>query len=279
MAPATPQAPASLPPRALARLAAMALASALLMPAQWLLLRIARGRAASVLPRWWFACLRRALGIRARVVGTPRTGGGTLFVGNHVSHYDIVLLGSLLRARFIAKDDMEAWPGMAAVGALGRTLFISRRSRDAAAVAAAIAARLRSGDDVVLFAEGTTSDGTTVLPFKSSLFALFLGVQAPGGRAEHESGATPWTLQPFTLDLEAVDGRRLANGGQRDAYAFHGDMDAGAHVRRFLALSGAQVRVVFHAPLALAAGSDRKALAARVQAIVATGLRGGAPAG
>lgn len=248
--------------RAGAKVAAMLLASAL-MPVQWIVMRFTRGRAAFVLPRFWFGCLRRALGLRAEVVGTPRDGGGTLFVGNHISHFDIVLLGSLLRARFIAKDDMQRWPGMRFVGELAQTLYISRRRRDAASVAATIAAQMRPDHDLVLFAEGTTSSGEQVAPFKSSLFSLFLGQQA---------AAQAWTLQPFTLDIRAVDGRALSADGDRDGYAFHSDMAAGAHVNRFLRRSGAVVRVTFHPPIAIQPGIDRKALAAQVHAIVASGL-------
>lgn len=245
----------------------MLLASAALMPLQWAVMRFTRGRAAFVVPRWWFACLRRALGIEVEVVGTPRGGGGTLFVGNHVSHYDIVVLGSLLRARFIAKDEMARWPGMGWVGALAQTLYVSRRQRDAAAVAAHLAAQLRADHDVVLFPEGTTSSGEQVAPFKSSLFALFLG-QGP---------KTTWTVQPFTLQVVAVDGHPLAAGGDRDGYAFHGGMMAGAHVRRFLGMSGARVRVVLHPPLAITADTDRKALARRLHGIVAGALHDPAP--
>lgn len=249
--------------RAGTKIAVVLLASAVLMPMQWLLMRFTRGRAALVLPRLWFACLRRALGIRVELVGTPQDGGGTVFVGNHVSHYDIVLLGSLLRARFIAKDDMERWPGMRFVGELGQTLFISRRRRDAAHVTATVAAQIRPDHNLVLFPEGTTSSGERVAPFKSSLFSLFLDQQARGHA---------WTLQPFTLDIRAVDGRALSAGGDRDIYAFHGGMAAGPHVKRFLRLSGAVVRVVFHRPLTLSPGADRKALAAQLHDVVASGL-------
>ncbi len=244
------------------KITAMLLVSLVLMPPQWLVMRLTRGPAAFVLPRLWFGLLRRVLGIRVEIVGTPSDAGGTLFVGNHVSHFDIVLLGSLLRTRFIAKDEMQHWPGMRAVGELAQTLYISRRRQDAASVAAALAAQMRADQNLVLFAEGTTSSGEAVAPFKSSLFSLFLGKQA----------TQPWTLQPFTLDIRAFDGRALAEGGDRDGYAFHGGMEAGAHVQRFLRSSGATVRVIFHAPMAIPAGMDRKALAARLHGVVASGL-------
>lgn len=241
----------------------MLLASVVLMPPQWLLMRLTRGRAAFVLPRLWFGCLRWALGLRIEVVGAPRQGGGTLFVGNHISHFDIVLLGSLLQARFIAKDEMQRWPGMRAVGELAQTLYISRRRSDAATAAAALASRMRPDHDLLLFAEGTTSSGEQVAPFKSSLFSLFLGPGAAG---------TGWMLQPFTLDLRAVDGRPIAAGGDRDGYAFHGNMDARLHVTRFLRMSGAHLRVTFHPCIAMAPELDRKELAAQVRATVASAL-------
>lgn len=255
-----PQASSAL--RAWGRVTAIVLASVVAMPLQWLVLRFTRGRASFVVPRMWYRCLRAALGIRAEVVGAPRDAGRTLFVGNHVSHFDIPLLGSLLGARFLAKDDMERWPGMRFVGGLGQTLFISRRARDAASVAAAVTAQMHPGHDLVLFAEGTTSSGVRVAPFKSSLFSLVLGGQAESA----------WTLQPFTLDVRSVDGRALQAGGDRDGYAYYGGMDAGAHVSRFLRMSGAVVRVVFHAPVTVMPGDDRKALASQVHAIVASGL-------
>lgn len=253
--------------RVAARLSAIVLASLALMPLQWLLMRVHRGRAAFVLPRWWFACLRRALSIRVILEGTPRDTGGTLFVGNHVSHFDIVVLGSLLRARFIAKNDMERWPGMRLVGELAQTLYISRRRTDAATVAASVAAQMRDDQDLVLFAEGTTSSGERVAPFKSSLFSLFMGERAAGNA---------WTLQPFTLEIQSVDGCPVSAGGDRDGYAFHGEMDAGEHVRRFLRSSGAVVRVTFHAPMAIPADIDRKTLAVQLHRTVASGLAGSA---
>ncbi len=249
--------------RAGAKIAVLVLVSAMMMPLQWLVLRITKGPRAFVLPRLWHRCLCAAFGIEAQVVGRPRTAARTLYVGNHISHFDILLLGSLLDARFIAKNDMEQWPGMRFMGSLGQTLFISRRARDATKVASTLTEQMRSNNNLILFAEGTTSSGVAVAPFKSSLFSLFMD-----GRVD--DGA--WTVQPFTLAIVAVDGKPLSAGGERDDYAFYGDMEAGAHVQRFLRLSGARVRVVFHAPMTIPPETDRKALAAQLHAVVASGL-------
>lgn len=248
--------------RAGAKIALIVLASVVLIPLQWVLMRFTRGRASFALPRLWFRCMRSAIGLRVELVGVPRDAGGTLFVGNHVSHFDIVLLGSILRARFIAKSEIEGWPAMRFIGELAQTLYISRRARDAASVAASIAKQMRPDHDLVLFAEGTTSSGERVAPFKSSLFAPFLV----------EPAVQTWKLQPFTLDVVSFDGQPLSAGGDRDGYALHGAMDAGVHVKRFLQMSGALVRVTFHPPIDIHPGMDRKLLALQAHDAVESSL-------
>lgn len=249
--------------RAGAKLLMILMVSALLVPLQRVVMAFTRGPRAFVLPRLWHRCLCRIIRMSIEVAGTPSTRRRTLYVGNHISHLDIVLLGSVLPACFIAKDDMQRWPGMPFIAGLQQTVFIGRRSRDAAAAAAALAGVMRHGNNLLMFAEGTTSAGKTVAPFKSSLFSLFVGgVDAPAG----------WTVQPFTLVLLGVDGHALRGDVDRDRYAFHGDMDAGAHVWSFLRGKGARLRLILHPPLQVAANTDRKALAVQTHAIVASAL-------
>lgn len=235
--------------------------SLVLVPLQVLVRLVTRGPAAAWLPMRWHAGVRRILGIRVEVVGTVGDGHATLFVGNHVSHFDIFVLGGVLPGSFIAKDEMARWPLANKLCALQDTVFVSRNPRDAGRVAAAMHSVLQRRRSLILFPEGTTSDGSAVAPFKSSLFSVFLGPAA---------GA--WTVQPFTLSLQAVDGHELRLGGDRDGYAFHGDMAMGAHLLKFLGLRGARLRLVLHAPRVLAPDEDRKRLAAELHAVVASGL-------
>lgn len=134
----------------------------------------------------------------------------------------------------------------------------------AAGVVSAMDEALASGDALVLFAEGTTSPGLAVLPFKSSAFAAIV----TAGIA----------VQPVTIVLEAVDGRPLGAGDEalRDRYAYHGDMHLGPHLWRFLQSHGACLRLHFHPPVATAAWPDRKAIAAEVHRRVAAALAGAA---
>ncbi|MGH8032467.1 MAG: lysophospholipid acyltransferase family protein [Luteimonas sp.] len=260
------------------KLTAMVLVSAVLMPAQTVLLRCSRGPTAYRMPRLWHRCLCAILGLKVEVVGTRYIGGPTLFVGNHVSHFDILAIGSALPASFIAKDDMERWPGIAFVAGLQQTVFVSRRARDAAAVAAQVGDAMRRGNHLVLFAEGTTSNGATVAPFKSSLFALVAGGGNGGGdgsgsgSGSGSGGAAAWTIQPFTIDLREVDGLPLCDDADRDGYAFYGDMDAGAHVHAFLRSRGARIRLVLHTPIRITAELSRKALASQAHTQVAAAI-------
>lgn len=250
--------------RMASKVAAMVLMSVVLMPIQAVVIRCTRGPLSYRIPRLWHRCLCAAMGLRVDVVGTLHTASPTLYVGNHVSHFDILALGTTLPASFIAKDDMERWPGVPFIAGLQQTVFVSRNPRDAAKVTAAVSAQMDRGNHMVLFAEGTTSRGDSVAAFKSSLLAL---VASRGGDSQQE-----WTIQPFTIDLREVDGRQLQCDADRDGYAFHGDMDAGAHVKEFLQRRGARLRLLLHPPIRATPALSRKALAALTHDIVASGI-------
>lgn len=128
--------------------------------------------AVRALERRLFRQLRRGVGLGLEVQGSPAPLDGTLFVANHVSWADIALFGSVIDAHFVAKTEVAEWP---VIGALARRLgpvFVARDQRHGvSAQADAIRERLQAGEGVILFPEGTTSDGSDVLPFRTSLFA------------------------------------------------------------------------------------------------------------
>lgn len=238
-----------------------------LLPLQLAVRALTSGPASFVLPQLWHRALCWIFAIAVERIGDMDTHAGTVYVGNHISHFDIFALGTCVRAAFIAKDEMASWPGMQLLGAMQQTLFVSRRARDAARVAAQVEESRRRGCRLVLFAEGTTSAGITVAPFKSSLFAVLVDAAGASNAAA--------SLQPFSLELLEADGRTLHRTRDRDLYAFHGNATAGAHVWRFLRSRGARVRVTFHPVLPIAPGATRKTVAAAAHAVVSTGLQGG----
>jgi 1-acyl-sn-glycerol-3-phosphate acyltransferase len=219
------------------------------------------------LPRLFHRLVRGILGIRIDVVGTPVFGDATVWAGNHLSYLDIPVLGSLGPMRFVAKDEVAGWPLFGRLADLQRTIYISRRPREAVAAAGRFAEAVRQGGVVVLFPEGTSSDGGAVLPFRASILQPLF-----------DPAVASAEVQPFTLCLQVVDGRDADSGAVRDLYAYHGDMALVPHLRAFLALRGATLRVVFHPPVRPQDFADRRALAAHLERQVAWGLAHGTPA-
>jgi len=112
-----------------------------------------------------------ALGISFRVEGSP-PAGPVLIAANHLSYLDIVLVSAALPAAFVAKREIESWPFFGPLSKMGGAIFVDRASRaNAWDTADTMAKRLDSGVPVVLFPEGTSTDGSEVLRFHSTLFA------------------------------------------------------------------------------------------------------------
>lgn len=206
----------------------------------------------------------RACGLDVEVTGEAVATARRLTVCNHVSYLDIPVLASLMpEATFIAKAEVKSWPVFGILARLARTAFIRREPTQAAAQRTQLQRRLDDGDSLILFAEGTSSDGTGVLPFKSALFSL----------AEQVPGDEGFVIQPVSIAYTRLaDGRPLI-GGLEDFYAWHGDMTLGPHLGRVLGLRGAKVRVHFHEPIAVEAGMTRKALANVTHAKVSEGVQ------
>ena len=112
--------------------------------------------------------LLRVFAVEIRVSGTPPESG--LLVSNHLGYLDVIALGSLNPSVFVARHDVQAWPVFGWLASRAGTIYIQRARRvHVGPVTAQIQAVLDTGGLVILFPEGTSSDGRTVLPFKSSL--------------------------------------------------------------------------------------------------------------
>ena len=216
--------------------------------------------AARRIPLFYHRWAARLLGLRVVTHGTPSAAHPTLFVSNHTSYFDIVVLGSLIEVSFIAKADMINWPLFGRLAKLQRSVFVDRKPSNAGEHAGEIAGRLAAGDSLVLFAEGTNSDGNRLLPFKSALFTV----------AEQASLDRPLTVQPVSIVATALDGMPLGRS-LRSVYAWFGDMPLLGHVWEALCLGRLTVTVEFH-PAFAAEGIRRKALAERCHAAVLDGV-------
>jgi 1-acyl-sn-glycerol-3-phosphate acyltransferase len=192
--------------------------------------------------------------------GRPEETRPVLFVGNHVSYIDITVLGSVLEASFVAKSEVARWPLFGILAKLQRTVFVERQSLRAVDQRDAIAQRLEAGDGLILFPEGTSSDGIRVLPFKSALF----------GVAERQSGSGPLVVQPFSLAYTHINGLPMGRDWQ-PLIAWYGDMALMPHMLRFLSLGIVRAEVRFHEPVTIGGFESRKDLADHCYRQVALG--------
>lgn len=246
--------------RAALRLVAIATLLAALAPVQAVLVRAAPRRA-GLLARWFHRRACGLLGLAVRVSGVPSPVRPTLYVANHVSYLDVVVIGAAVDAGFVAKRDVAAWPGIGFLARLQRTVFVARRRDQVGAQVAAMRARLAAGDSLVLFPEGTSSDGGAVLAFKSALFAA--AQSWPAGREP--------AVQPLWIAYRALDGTALT-AETRARVAWYGDMTLVPHLLRVLGHRRIAVELGFAPPMAAATPRDRKLLARQCRQAVATGL-------
>lgn len=198
-------------------------------------------------------------GLSIRRVGAPMRGGGAI-LANHASWIDILVIGALAPVHFVAKAEVSGWPVFGWIGRISNTVFIARRRAEAKAQERQLAQRAHAGDLLCLFPEGTSSDGLRVLPFKSTLFALFFA-----------DGDEPLRAQAVSLHY------RPRQGLPASFYGWWGRMPLFPHIWAITSLSsGGVVTVTFHDPIEPSAHQDRKALAAEAQRLVDAGRRAAA---
>jgi 1-acyl-sn-glycerol-3-phosphate acyltransferase len=228
-----------------------------LLPAQ-LVAIAASSRLAARIPMLWQRVARWCLGLRVEIVGVPPATSPVLIVSNHVSWLDIVTLGSVLPVSFIAKSEVNGWPVIQWLARLQRTVFVDRTRRTATSASNdAIAKRLTRGDTLVLFAEGTTGDGITVLPFRSALL----------GAARQAVGNTAVTIQPVAIVYNAFQGLPIGRLRMGDV-SWYGDMDLAPHLVRLIGIGAIDAVVAFGRPIAFQPDSDRKRVTAEAEAEV-----------
>ena len=131
---------------------------------------------------WMHFCGRivlAAMGIQYRVEGTT-PAGKILIAANHLSYLDIVIVSAAMPAAFVAKMEIGSWPFFGALAKMGGAIFVDRSSRASAwETAEEMTQRLAADVPVVLFPEGTSTDGSEVVRFHSTLFAPAVEAEVP----------------------------------------------------------------------------------------------------
>jgi 1-acyl-sn-glycerol-3-phosphate acyltransferase len=224
------------------------------------------GRAKVAFARFYWSVMCKLIGVSVRVIGQPihhsADGRPVVYVSNHSSWLDILVLGGRLDACFIAKEEVARWPVVGAIARLGRTVYVRRARTSTARERDEMRARLAAGDNLILFPEGTTSDGSRVLPFRSA----FLSIAELPATADGK----PAIVQPVSVVYDRLGG--LPTGRAcRPLFAWYGDMDIASHFWRLAQHRGLRATVLLHAPLDPTAYASRKDLAQATWKAVADG--------
>jgi 1-acyl-sn-glycerol-3-phosphate acyltransferase len=244
--------------RAVLSLTAIAGVTLLLLPFQLLAVR-ARLGVRRVIPVLYHRAVCAILGVHVCAIGAPAAATPLLVVANHVSWLDICVMTSLMPVVFVAKREVGAWPVFGLLARLQHTVFVDRERRHKTAdVNAEIAARLSEGDPVVLFGEGTSSDGNRVLSFRSALLGAArdaMTMAGPDGQV---------TIQPAAIAYTRLNG--LPFGRQhRPRVAWYGAMSLGPHLVGIARQGAIDAVVAWGEPVAFTADGDRKSLARRLE--------------
>ncbi|QBF28308.1 1-acyl-sn-glycerol-3-phosphate acyltransferase [Pseudomonas tructae] len=198
--------------------------------------------------------LSNALPFKVRVIGQlPQQP--MLWVSNHVSWTDIPLLGRLAPLSFLSKAEVRTWPVAGWLALKAGTLFIRRGGNDSQLLRKQISQHLQQDCALLIFPEGTTTDGRSLRTFHGRLLASTIDTQTP--------------LQPVAL-------RYLRNGHSDSIAPFIGDDDLLSHLFRLFANDCAEVEIHLLAPIA-SAGEERAALAFKAQQAIQLALFGSEP--
>ena len=248
------------PARAAPRLALYLGWTLLLLPPQ--IIAVLFGLAlAERLPLVYHRGVCRILGLNVERRGAMSAARPTLFVCNHTSYLDIEVLGAIIAGSFVAKREVASWPLFGLLAKLQRSVFVERRTQRAGEQRDAMTERLETGDNLIVFPEGTSNDGNRVLPFKSALF----------GVAERRINGAALIVQPVSIAYAGLDGMPMPRH-MRPFFAWYGDMELASHLWHMLGVGAATVVVEFHPAITIEEFATRKALSSHCQAVIAAGV-------
>lgn len=207
-------------------------------------------------PRHRADWLHQACGIIARRLSMGVSASGALpasglVVSNHLSYLDILVYAALMPCMFVSKSEVLAWPMFGILARCGGTIFVERsRVHGVDEPARKMADALKLDIPVILFAEGTSTDGSTVLPFRSAFFEPAI--------------ATGMPIIPAAIAYSAADGVEAD-------LCYYGDITMLPHLLGVLGREGVEARVRFGDGRSYA---DRKAAAQATREEVVTLRRG-----
>ncbi len=202
------------------------------------------------------------IGVRITHVGERTRESPVLILSNHASWLDIIVLGAVAPVVFVAKSEVANWPVFGWLAKLQRTIFVERERRHKTGDAArAMGDRLLGGDVVVLFPEGTSSDGIRILPFRSALIGA---VHHTIGDQTHHDRVT---VQPVSIAYVRYGGVPVGRA-LRDKVAWYGETELVPHLMNVLSAGAVDVTVSWGDAVGYGMNADRKQIARDAEAAV-----------
>ncbi len=214
---------------------------------------------------FWHRLICSILGLRISVVSLPNHKGPVLYAINHISWVDIVVLGGHIKnASFIAKSEVGSWGVFGFLATLHKTVFVNRERRsESAQQRDALTDRIKDGHSLILFPEGTSTDGMRVEKFKSALFSV--------AEKANEASKEPLVVQPVTLAYTEVNGMPLIRS-HKPWVAWLGETELLDHLRQLMGRATITVSLVYHPAITVAEAGNRKKLADYCETAVRAGL-------
>ena len=254
------------PPVAVFRFLGFVLWTLALLPPFLVLRQVAKPRIPDYTRFYWRGVMA-IIGYDVVMRGRPAEDGSpVLYVANHASYLDIIVLGSLLHGYFVAKSEVSGWAGFGFLARISRTVFIERNRGATARERNGLLTRFDLGESLILFPEGTSNDGNQVMPFKSSFFSV-----AEGEVRGSDGMPRPVAVQPVSVAYTRLDGLPITRA-LRPYLAWYGDMTLAGHLIGALGLGRITVEVEFHPPVTIAEFGSRKVLSAHCHKVISHGL-------
>ena len=217
-----------------------------------------------VIPRLWHKAAAKATGIKIIKTGTDYAAthpqAGMIYAANHSSYLDIVTLGAFVKGVFVAKSEIASWPVFGFLAKLQGTYFVVRHRSEAEKQRTHLRKMILKGMRIIIFPEGTTTNGFTLYPFKPSLFGSIIA---------DELNDKTIMVQPITLAYVKYNKKDITTQAEMDNVAWYrDDHDLMPHLWDFLKSRGVTVKIHFGNAFRVSATDERKAIAARLESDV-----------
>ena len=207
-----------------------------------------------------FKLVAKIMNLKLNVTGEVTQQRPVIFVANHSSYLDIIALGALLPSPFVSKQEVGQWPVIGFISKVGGTAFIDRNPRKVRDNVAHLKQKLQEEKSMVVFPEGTTTDGNRIGAFHNSMFALAEAIEEP----------VP--IQPIAIAYTRINNIPVGRF-YRPLFAWYGDMELADHLWEILSMRSVTVDIKLLPPIHERKGMSRKQMAETSEKAVASAFQ------